>query len=69
MKKANENRFFMAQVHHGLGEIGSNGGRAELTKNLFGTDVLCGARSKRTALNHFWWTCRAINEGDWIWIR
>jgi hypothetical protein len=29
MKKANENRFFMAQVNHGLGEIGSNGGRAE----------------------------------------
>jgi len=30
MKKANENRFFMAQVHHGLDEIDSNGGRAEI---------------------------------------
>ena len=29
MKKTIENRFFMAQVHHGLCEIGSNGGRAE----------------------------------------
>jgi hypothetical protein len=51
------------------GETGSNGGRAEPAKRLFGTDVLCGARSNRTALNPFWWTCRAINEGGWIWIR
>ena len=25
----------MAQVHHGLGKIGSNGGRAEPTKEAF----------------------------------
>ena len=27
MKKANENRFFMAQVHHGFDDNCSNGGR------------------------------------------
>jgi len=35
MKKANQNRFFMAQVHHGVDEICSNGGRAEPTKEAF----------------------------------
>jgi hypothetical protein len=30
MKKANRNVFFMAQVHHGVDEICSNGGRAEI---------------------------------------
>ncbi|MDB0004485.1 hypothetical protein N9E21_01295 [Candidatus Poseidoniaceae archaeon] len=43
-------------------KIFSDGGRAEPTTNLFGTDVLCGARSNRTALNAFWWTCRANEE-------
>ena len=36
MKKANENRFFTAQVHHGLNEICSNGGRAEQSTKVFG---------------------------------
>ncbi len=35
MKKANENRFFMAQVHHGFDDNCSNGGRAEPTKEAF----------------------------------
>ena len=35
MKKANQIRFFMAQVHHGVDEICSNGGRAEPTKEAF----------------------------------
>ena len=30
MKKANGNRFFVAQVHHGIDTICSNGGRAEI---------------------------------------
>ena len=40
MKKANENRFFMAQVHHGLDEICSNGGRAEQSTKMFGIDFV-----------------------------
>ena len=36
MKKANENRFFMAQVHHGVDEICSNGGRAEQSSKVVG---------------------------------
>ena len=40
MKKANENRFFMAQVHHGLDEIYSNGGRAEQSTNVSGIDFV-----------------------------
>ncbi len=35
MKKANENRFFMAQVLHAFDEFYSNGGRAEPTKESF----------------------------------
>jgi hypothetical protein len=45
MKKAKRSVFFMAQVHHGFGEIISNGGRAEPTKKLFEIANLCGARS------------------------
>jgi|TARA_B110000444_G_C18799509_1_gene576672 hypothetical protein len=40
MKKANENRFFTAQVHHGLDEICSNGGRAEQSTKMFGIDFV-----------------------------
>ena len=40
MKKANENRFFMAQVHHGFDEICSNGGRAEQSTKMFGIDFV-----------------------------
>ena len=36
MKKVNENRFFMAQVHHGVDEICSNGGRAEQSSKVVG---------------------------------
>jgi hypothetical protein len=35
----------MAQVHHGIDTICSNGGRAEPTKKLFKIGNLCGARS------------------------
>ena len=40
MKKANELRFFMAQVHHGLDKIWSNGGRAEQSRKVFGIEFL-----------------------------
>ena len=40
MKKANENRFFTAQVHHGLDEICSNGGRGEQSTKMFGIDFV-----------------------------
>ena len=36
MKKVNENRFFMAQVHHEVDEICSNGGRAEQSTKVIG---------------------------------
>ena len=36
MKKVNENRLFMAQVHHGVDEICSNGGRAEQSTKVIG---------------------------------
>ncbi len=36
MKKANQDRFFMAQVHHEVDEICSNGGRAEQSTKVIG---------------------------------
>jgi len=40
MKKANKNRFFMAQVHHAFNEICSNGGRAEQSTKVFGIEFV-----------------------------
>ena len=36
MKKANQDRFFMAQVHHTIDTICSNGGRAEQSTKVIG---------------------------------
>ena len=40
MKKANQNRFFMAHNHHGVDLIYSNGGRAEQSRKVFGIEFL-----------------------------
>ncbi len=61
---------FVAHSHHGIDRIYSNGGRAEPMKKAKRNVFFMAQVHHGVDDNLFeWWTCRAINEGDWILIR
>ncbi|MEZ8008131.1 MAG: hypothetical protein QMC65_00630 [Candidatus Poseidoniaceae archaeon] len=59
----------MAQVHHGVDEICSNGDVPSNQRRRLDLDSLMRKSIMELIQSVRMVTCRAINEGDWILIR